>query len=371
MSQLSGYDSEAIGFDSTDQEHRTSQENSAQTSNYGPCHSTTQTSAGIESGTDPEPQQIPDHNPNDLVKFLRRIVPAMMEQLDINEHERQLARADRVTPDSNDAAPILVKELNLSVATEGSGDNAPSAVLNIVFGADDVIVASTAKTHHDTWCEHEGIIKVFNKDKIDEFKTKGCVSSLDCDAKSTFLIAFGTCSGELTVMNIRRKINEVKISAANGCHNSRRISCVRWVLLEKFKDLRTILSTSTDGFVCISSVDFSVGAIEVLIKTKIAIIDIACLDVAFNRDIIFGGCDGSLAVYALNEELEMCAKPQSHSSAVIGAAFLEDGVYASVSNDAELRVYNIMQMTPLKVCSGFRMVSECIMHQATHEGLKK
>lgn len=88
MSNLSGYDSEPVGFDSVPPIRKPSTATATQTTEFGERGAESQTSASKDVGctASAEPIEALDC-PVGLNEFLRKVVPGVLEQLDQNDRE--------------------------------------------------------------------------------------------------------------------------------------------------------------------------------------------------------------------------------------------------------------------------------------------
>ncbi|CAH2240153.1 jg4781, partial [Pararge aegeria aegeria] len=169
-----------------------------------------------------------------LNEFLRRVVPAMMDQLDQNYKESQLLNDSSDSDEEEVLSATLLQEIKLK---DGSGDH-QSSVLGVTWSsAGNSLAVSLGSSQHDAWCQSAGLVKVYTlKRSEDRFvhamdlAEKNCVSALKYHPTVAALLAYGTTSGEVVVCNLSGGCADAGATLASpaGCHGCRRVSALRW-----------------------------------------------------------------------------------------------------------------------------------------------
>lgn len=237
MSGLSGYDSEVVGFDNVSEHKRPSITTSAQTTEFSELGNSTQTYTSKEVGCMAYPEDlnsVPKDQTAELNAFLKRVVPAVMEQLDQNDREFVTYSSD--SDEEDEITAKLLQEIHIKDAS-GSGDHG-TAILGVTWSsAGNSIAVSIGALQHETWCQNSGLIKIFTYKRSDEkflhsfdVTEKNCVSVLKYHPTVAALLAYGTASGEVVLCNLAGgNMDEgVQLTSPSGCHGSRRVSALKW-----------------------------------------------------------------------------------------------------------------------------------------------
>lgn len=238
MSGLSGYDSEAVGFDCVIQDKSSLVSNSAQTTEFSEQGIGTQTTMSKDESCAVKPGDINSNQepeiPLGLNEFLRRVAPAMMEQLEQNDREFLNDSSDSDEEDVITAK--LFQEIKLKHGI-GCGDH-DTSILGVTWSsAGNSLAVSIGAMQHETWCQNSGLIKVFMLKRSEErfvpameITEKDCVSVLKFHPTVAALLAYGTTSGEIVLCNLRNgSLDEgTQLASPSGCHGSRRVSAMQW-----------------------------------------------------------------------------------------------------------------------------------------------
>ncbi|XP_013135834.1 PREDICTED: uncharacterized protein LOC106101221, partial [Papilio polytes] len=201
---LSGYDSEAIGFDSITSEKKAGTEISTQTNDFKEYGIGCQTSISKDVGCSAEPEDLNaeddvlrEYPPPGLNAFLRKVVPGMMEQLDQNEKDMPYNSSDS---DEEEAVTAkILQEINVDGQGLGAGDHR-SSILGVTWSSTgNTLAVSIGEKYHETWCEHQGQIKVYTMKNFESKLThtldimeKNCVTVVKYHPAVSALLAYGT-----------------------------------------------------------------------------------------------------------------------------------------------------------------------------------
>lgn len=241
---------------------------------------------------------------------------------------------------------------------------------------------------------------------------KNCVSVLKYHPTVAALLAYGTASGEVVLCNLAGgNMDEgVQLTSPSGCHGSRRVSALRWAdaslvntfLIMQINNkgkrrgasdqvfssiyftallflgniflsalyLQVLFSAGADGTLNAWQVNANSQVFENIVcysinSSRNLAPDISCFDFIKNYPLrptdekipevfVVGTKTGTLflcnikcqGVDPVFEALE------GHPTCVLDVAFSEHrpGIFVSISMDSELRVYDVNQPSPLKVC---------------------
>ncbi|CAH2987710.1 unnamed protein product [Chilo suppressalis] len=412
MSNLSGYDGDAVGFDSVSQSKRPETTSSTQTSEYGECGVGSQTNFTKSCGSTATPEEL--HAEDDILKeypppglnaFLRRVVPGMLEQLDQNDTENY------VSSDSDEEELVTAKllqeiQVNENTPGLGSGDHKTATILSLSWSsAGNNLAVSLGQTQHEIWCDHEGLIRVYTVkrtagDKLVKYMDiteKNCVTIVKYHPSVAALLAYATNSGEVVLCNLRDSFSQtegMQLTSPAGCHGSRPVTALHWAdaaLANRFLTMQIqntgkrrgaadqiLISAGSDGTINVWQVNSTSKVFESVIcyvingSKKLAAPDISCFDFIkscplkpFDEKVaddifVVGTRTGSLFLCRVKNAQQIVdskmADPvfdvlDSHGTCVLDIvfSFQRPGIFASVSMDSELRVYDINQPSPLKV----------------------
>ncbi|XP_030036226.2 cytoplasmic dynein 2 intermediate chain 2 [Manduca sexta] len=404
MSNLSGYDSEAIGFDSISQESRPEVTASTQT-DYGESGVSTQTAMYADCGSTATPEDLvaqddvlKEYPPPGLNEFLRKVVPGMLEQLDQTSRDVLYNSSDSDEEDALTAK--MVQELMVS-DLRGAGGDQPTSVLDLSWSsAGNSLAVSIGKTQHQFWCTDDGMIRIYTmKPSAGEkfahscdISEKSCVSVVKYHPSIAALLAYGTASGEVVLCNLRNSEEDMQLTSPADCHGAKRVSALMWADAPLANIFLTIQITNTgkrrvasDQILLSSASDGSLNAWRVNANLKIFEIvesyavnsarktvapDITCFDFIKTYPLrpsgekvpddvfVVGTKTGSLFLCKIKggQKVGEATDPvyevlDGHSTCVMAVAFSlqKPGIFASVSIDSELKVYDINQTAPLKV----------------------
>lgn len=414
MSNLSGYDSESVGFDSVTRKRNIECNSSTQTTEFSTGGTGSQTTPAKSFGcsvhpTDFDPAgKTPSYPPPGLNEFLRRVVPAMVEELDKNYDD-----VAENSSDSDEEEVLGVKlfqtiQVNDNLPTSGSGDHQPLIALSVSWSsAGNSLAVSLGRPQHENWCEHEGLIRIYTVKRSEgdklvhsmDITEKNCITVIKYHPTVAALLAYGTTSGEVVICNLRNVTSGVfdqgtQLASPSGFHTANRVSAMLWAdapLANMFLTMyilatgkrrgaadQVLITSGTDGSVNVWQVNANQQVFQNVISYKIdgsksgPVPDISCFDFIKSyplrppeektpEDIfLIGSVSGrlylcncknykstvdSLMVDPVYEALE------GHSTCVLDVAFSfqRPNIFASISMDSELRVYDIGQTAPLKV----------------------
>lgn len=237
MSSLSGYDSEVVGFDCVNENERSSTATSSQTTEFSQHGSSSQTYSSKDIGCTAYPEELkpePKDPTSGLNEFLKRVVPAMMEQLDQNDREFINYSSDSDEEDLITAK--LLQEIQIK-DTSGSGEHG-TAILGVTWSSTgNSLAVSIGAMQHETWCQNSGLIKVYTLKRSEEkfihsfdMTEKNCVTVLKYHPTVATLLAYGTAAGEVVLCNLRsaNMDEDVLLTSPTDCHGSRRVSALQW-----------------------------------------------------------------------------------------------------------------------------------------------
>ncbi|XP_063391005.1 uncharacterized protein LOC134676546 [Cydia fagiglandana] len=410
MSNLSGYDSEAVGFDSISTNKRSETASSTQTTEFGETGTGCQTNMSKESGCVVTPEDLNaqdatlhEYPPPGLNQFLRRVVPTMLEQLDQRDQEFFSSDSD----EEDVATAKLFQEIKVNTDTpHGAGDHQSSRVLDLSFSsAGNSLAVSVGKPQHEEWCEHSGLIRIYTAKRSanDNFvhsldiTEKNCVSVVKYH-HSMPLLAYGTSSGEVVFCSTKLGSNtveeNVQLTSPAGCHGSKRVSFLMWAdstLTNTYLTMHVVntgkrrcgsdqvlISSGSDGTINVWQVNANPGKFENIYcysvngSRKLVTLDITCFDFVktyplrpwdekISDDIFVVGTKCGKLYLCKIKSFEAIADSamvdpvfevlEGHKTCVLSVVFSPQrpGVFLSVSMDSELRLYHVNQLSPLKI----------------------
>ncbi|KAL0808320.1 hypothetical protein ABMA28_012810 [Loxostege sticticalis] len=413
MSSLSGYDSEACGFDSISQSKRLETSTSTQTSEFGEAGIGCQTNFSKDCGSLASPSELKaeddilkEYPPPGLNAFLRKVVPGMLEQLDQTDREMLYNSSDSEEEEAVVAKLVQEMKVNKDTPGLGSGDHQTASVLSLTWSsAGNSLAVSIGQTQHERWCEHEGLIRVYTVrrtagDKLVhsiDISEKNCVTVVKYHPSVAALLAYATSSGEVVLCNLRNSgnLNEgMQLTSPAGCHGTRSVSALHWAdasLANMFLTMQIqntgkrrgasdqiLISAGSDGTLNVWQVNSNLKIFENVVSyslngsKKVPAPDISCFD--FIKSYPLRPCDEKVAddvfvVGTKSGSMLLCQVKaahrivdskmldpvydmlDAHGTCVLDVAFSlqRPGIFASVSIDSELRVYDINQGSPLKV----------------------
>lgn len=207
------------------------------------------------------------------------------------------------------------------------------------------------------------------------------------------MLAYGTTSGEVVLCNLRNSMLEdgMQLSSPSGCHGSRRVSALQWAdpsLANMFLTAQIsktgkrrgasdqiLISAGSDGTMNVWQVNSSLRIFENVIcydingSKKTPSPDITCFDFIKSYPLrpsdekiaddvfVVGTKSGKLLLCKIKTDFihdmvdPVYEELEGHPTCVLNLAFSfqKPGMFASVSMDSELRVYDINQASPMKV----------------------
>ena len=407
MSGLSGFDGEAIGFDTVKLKKSEETETSTQTTEYRESGMGSQTNALKDTGSlvtaedlNAQDDILKEYPPPGLNEFLKRVVPSMMEQLDHSDRELLYNSSD--SDDEEVISAKLFQEIKLTdLPGYGAGD-ASRFVLDVSWSsAGNSLAVSLGKNQHKNWCIDDGIIRIFTIKRTagDTFvrsldlAEKSCVTKVKYHPSVAALLAYGTTSGEVVLCNLRN-LDAILLTSPAGAHGSKRISHLQWAdaaLANAFLTMQImntgkrrgasdhiLISAGCEGTINVWRVNANQKLFENVISYSINgsrnlnVVNISCFD--FIKSYPLRPSDQKVpddifVVGSRTGDLYLCKtktfKPianskmvdpvfdvfQGHVGYVLDIAFScqKPGIFVSASIDSELRVYDINQPSPLKV----------------------
>ncbi|XP_028170926.1 WD repeat-containing protein 34-like [Ostrinia furnacalis] len=413
MSSLSGYDSDAIGFESVSQSKRLETSTSTQTSEYGESGVGSQTNFTKDCGSTASPSDLnaqedvlKEYPPPGLNAFLRKVLPGVLEQLDQNDREMLYNSSDSDEEETVTAKLFQEMKTNKDTPGLGSGDHQLASILSLSWSsAGNSLAVSIGQTQHERWCEHEGLIRVYTVrrtagDKLVhsiDITEKNCVTVVKYHPSVAALLAYATSSGEVVLCNLRDSgnVNEgMQLTSPAGCHGGRSVSALLWAdasLAHMFLTMQIqntgkrrgasdqiLISAGSDGTINVWQVNANLKIFENVVSyalngsKKVPAPDISCFDFIKSYPLrpseekvaddvfVVGSKAGGLLLCRVKTAQPLLeskmADPvydvlDSHGTCVLDVAFSlqRPGIFASVSIDSELRVYDINQGSPLKV----------------------
>ncbi|CAG9789900.1 unnamed protein product [Diatraea saccharalis] len=318
MANLSGYDGDAIGFESVTRSKRSETSCSTQTSEFCESGIGSQTNFTKDCGSMVSPEDLnaeddvlKEYPPPGLNAFLKRVVPGMLEQLDQTEKEVY------ESSDSDEEEVVTAKliqeiEVNKDTPCLGSGDHKTASILSLSWSsAGNTLAVSFGQAQHEKWCEHEGLIRVYTMKRTagDKFvhsmdiSEKNCVTVLKYHPSVAALLAYATTSGEVVLCNLRDTLNlneGAQLTSPVGCHGSRPVSALHWAepaLANQFLTMQIqntgkrrsasdqiLISAGSDGTVNVWQVNSNLKIFENVVcysingSKKLAAPDISCFD---------------------------------------------------------------------------------------------
>ncbi|KAJ2938361.1 hypothetical protein O0L34_g13283 [Tuta absoluta] len=337
-----------------------------------------------------------------LNEFLRKVVPGMLDQL--NENNREFAYNSSDSEDDEALQAKLFQEIQVNVDTKAGAGDIPPSVLSVSWSsAGNSLAITVGQAQHENWCEHDGLIRVYTvkrsqQDKfvhVADISEKNCVSAIKYHPSVSALLAYGTTSGEVVLCSLRNAgVEDEPLSSPSGCHGSKRVSALQWAdpplantyLLAQIKKTgkrrgaadQVLISSGSDGTVNVWRVNVNLKTFDNIItyningSKKIDAVDITCFDFIkisplrpceekHSGDIfVVGTKTGQLflcrtktdQLSQFNDNLDPVSEVlEGHSTCVLDLAFSfsKPGIFASISMDSELRVFDVKQPGPLKV----------------------
>lgn len=404
MSSLSGYDSEAVGFESISRNKRLDKDDSTQTSEFFEAGISTQTNIVKDCGTHTNAddfivKKVYDYSHAALNEFLKKVVPAMTEQLELNEMEQSYEPSDSDEEEIITAKIFQEIKINRAVDNKATGDDTPISVLAVSWSCiGNTLAVSIGRLYHDEWCQHDGIIKIYNSKRTEEDQFEfmhdilenSCISVLKYHPIMNALLAYGTVSGDVCICKLRNVHFEdnVQLKSPSDSHGSKRISFLFWaddavansLLSLKLTGKRrgatdkVLLSSGSDGKVNVWQVNVNLNIFESILcyqlngVNKSPAEDITCFD--FAKSTSESGIDGhTFAVGTKSGRLVVCKTKsyqqivdssavdpvqnvlEGHETCILNIYFNSKsaGLFASASTDSEIRIYDVKQKSPLKV----------------------
>ncbi|XP_050676659.1 cytoplasmic dynein 2 intermediate chain 2-like isoform X2 [Leptidea sinapis] len=393
MSGLSGFDSEAVGFESIASEKRTGTTSGTQTkfeeSGVG-CQTNLSCNKGCTaSAEDFTDDELKEYPPPGLNEFLRRVVPTMMDQL--NQSDKLYNSSD-----SEDEELLTAKLFQEIKVQDGSGDH-QSAILSVTWSsAGNSLAVSIGQLNHETWCQSSGLIKVFTLKRAGgerfvhslDISENNCVTCLKYHPSVAALLAYGSTSGEVVLCNLMNGNMEegTQLASPAGCHGSRRVTSLKWAdapLANTFLVMQitnkgkrrgaadqVLFSAGCDGTLNAWQVNASSKVFENIIcyninaSRKTSPPNITCFDFIKSfplrpsddkrpDDIFVVGTDSG-KIFLCRIKSGVSEDPvfdvlDGHNTFVLDVEFSyqKAGVFVSVSIDSELRVYDVNQRAPV------------------------
>lgn len=409
MSNLSGYDSEAVGFESISLTKKQETCSSTQTTDFGEMGAGTQTNLTKNCGSTATPEELEAHDdvvreypPPGLNEFLRKVVPSMMEQL--NQTDREILYNSSDSEEEDLISAKLLQDITFQEQGLGGGDES-SSVLDLSWSsAGNSLAISIGKTQHEDWCTHNGLIKIYTTKRAEgdkfvhnlDISEKNCVTVLEFHPSLAALLAYGTTTGEVVLCNLRNPLEDMQLSSPTGCHGSKRVSALKWAephLANIFLTMQIsntgkrraasdqiLISSGSDGTLNVWQVNANLKTFESVVSyflngsRNMAAEDISCFDFIKHplnpyedniADDIFvvGSKCGKLylckikTAERINDNLfdPVCDVLEGHGTCVLNVSFSgqKSGTFISLSIDSELRMFDVNQTSPLKVKNYF------------------
>ncbi|CAH0599451.1 unnamed protein product [Chrysodeixis includens] len=407
MSGLSGYDGEAVGFDSVTLNKREETDSSTQTTNFQESGVGTQTNVQKESGSLATPEELnaqddilKEYPPPGLNEFLRKVMPTMLEQLDQGDRELLYNSSDSDEEEVLNAK--LFQDIKLTdLPGIGAGDES-RCVLDICWSsAGNSFAVSVGKSQHDNWCTDDGLIRIFTIKRTagDTFvrsldvTEKSCINKIKYHPSVAALLAYGTTSGEVVLCNLRN-LDAVLLTSPAGSHSSIRVTGLQWAdasLANSYLTMHIVntgkrrgasdhilISSGCDGSLNVWQVNANLKIFENVIcyhingSRNVNTINISCFDFIKTYPLrpsdqkvpddifVVGSTTGKLylcktKIYQPIPNSKMVDPVyevlEGHATYVVDVAFSvqKPGVFVSASVESELRVYDINHTAPLKV----------------------
>ncbi|CAK1556007.1 unnamed protein product [Leptosia nina] len=426
MSTFSGYDSEAVGFESIESKKKPETTCGTQTNytNSGVgCQTNSTTDIGCTASSKDFDRKSTHTTPPGLNEFLRKVVPGMMEQLDQKDLEYRYNSSDSEEEDVLNAK--LFQELKVQDGI-GSGDH-QSSVLGVTWSsAGNSLAVSIGQLQHDTWCQNSGLIKVYTLKRSggDKFAhslditEKNCVTVLKYHPSVAALLAYGTTSGEVVLCNLMNGNLEegTQLTSPCDCHNSRRVSALQWAdapLANRYLIMQihnngkrrgaadqVLTSSGSDGSINVWQVNSNLKVFESIVKyqinsTRKTTPDITCFDYIKSYPLrssndrlpddifVVGSKCGRLYLCKISSESSdpVYEVLDGHRTCVLDVAFSMQkcNIFVSVSMDSEVRVHDVLQSGPIRVmfldhpvsCLTWLPTMPCVVMGLTQEDLIK
>lgn len=267
--------------------------------------------------------------------------------------------------------------------------------------AGNSLAVSIGQMQHESWCQHNGLISIYTVKRSEQdrlvhtldISEKNCITVVKYHPSVSAMLAYGTATGEVVLCNLRNSMLEdgMQLSSPSGCHGSKRVSALEWAdpsLANTFLTYQIaktgkrrgaadqiLISAGSDGTMNVWQVNCNLRVFENVIcyniigPKKTPNPDITCFD--FIKSYPLRPCDEKVAddifVVGTNSgKLLLCKiktdsindmvdpvyeELEGHPTCVLNLAFSfqKPGIFASVSMDSELRVYDVNQVSPLKV----------------------
>lgn len=417
MSFLSGYDSEALGFDSISLDNGSEVDTSTQTSNFSETGTASQTCISMSCGSNTDitnesyeaSAELAEagkalYDSGNLNDFLKRVVPSMLEQLEQRDSEKLYNSSDS-DDDEDTITAKLYQEINIKedLTNSGTGDQVTLSVLAISWSsAGNSFAVSLGRRHHETWCEHSGIIKVFTikRSENDQFchsfdiTEQNCITVVKYHPSTASLLAYGTTSGDLVIcilQNINSANLDRELVLTSIGHDSHRVTAMQWadtylantfltMLVVATKKRRNVsdhvlITSGSDGYIHVWQVNPGIKVFQNIFSYKVTgpnkeaeeitafqfvkSYPLKPLEERETEDIFVVGCSsGQIYVCNLKNHLasgdavdSIVNNLKGHKTCVLDLAFnyQTPGVFASISMDSELRVYDIKKLSLIKV----------------------
>lgn len=416
MSGLSGFDGEAVGFDSVKLNKSKETESTTQTTEFRASGVSTQTNGSKEAGSlataedlSAQDEILKEYPPPGLNEFLNRVVPAMLEQLD--DTDRELLYNSSDSDEEEVLAARLFQEIKLTDLPGIGGGDDSRCVLDMSWSsAGNSLAISIGKNQHKTWCTEDGLIRIFTIKRTagDTFvrsldlAEKSCVTKVKYHPTVAALLAYGTTSGEVVMCNLRN-LDAILLTSPAGAHGSKRISNLQWAdaaLANTFLTMQImntgkrrgaadqiLMSCACDGTLNIWRVNANQKIFENVVcycingSRNLSFVHISCFDFIKSYPLrpsdqkvpddvfVVGSRTGTLYLCKTKNCKSIVNSKmvdpvydvlEGHIGYVVDIAFScqRPGIFVSASIDSELRIYDINQPCPLKVCG----VSVCIVY---------
>lgn len=407
MSNLSGFDAEAVGFDSVTLNKREGTDSSSQTTEFQELGVASQTNVLKETGSLATPEDLNaqddilrEYPPPGLNEFLRKVVPTMLEQLDQNDREVLYNSSD--SDEEEVLTAKLFQEIKLTDLPGIGGGDESRCVLDICWSsAGNSLAVSIGKNQHENWCTDDGLIRIFTIKRTagDTFvrsldvTEKSCITKVKYHPSVSALLAYGTTSGEVVSCNLRN-LDAVLLTSPAGAHGSKRVSGLQWAdapLAHSFLTMHIIntgkrrgasdhvlFSSGCDGTLNVWQVNANLKIFENVISyvingsRNLSSVNITCFDFIKTYPLrpsdekvpddifVVGASSGTLYLCKTKNYQPIVNSKmvdpvyevlEGHSTYVVDVAFSfqKPGVFVSASIESELRVYDINQTSPLKV----------------------
>ncbi|CAH2062521.1 unnamed protein product, partial [Iphiclides podalirius] len=383
MSNLSGYDGDAVGFDSVPPESKPSAASSTQTSEFGERGAASQTAAAKDVGCTASAEDFQDiapepGYPQGLNEFLRRVVPGVLEQL--AHHDQGAFSSDS---EEEVSRAVLLHELGVG-RDSGCGDH-HAAALGVSWSCAGGLAVAVGAGQHESWCERPGLVRLYSLRRrggpqATDVEERECVTAIRYHPTVATLLAYGTASGELVA---RQGSGEALTAPAGG---SARVSALRWAdahlanvyltMLVRARGVRrcasdqVLFSASSDGALTVWRVNIDLRTFEKLVRYELdaslkARPDITCFDIPRSHPLrsvgdrapdvfVVGAKCGGLLLCGVGDQLEdvdpLVERLEGHSTCVLDVAFgPRPGLFVSLSIDSELRVHRAGRPGALRI----------------------